>query len=344
LRSLRSRGAPTTSFSCARSLALTPLALFSLAQHAAEVAAGARVNADGTIKNKDSDLTEKRNLARIDQIARFLLRDNESVAGPIVMTSIALLTYPDAHTCRRAIKICHRILEVCATNAKYENIFAQMYETVIKNVLLEPMWISGCEWDLIALARDIYVRMCLGQFLMPGGQGPGCQCQMQHDNTFQQPKSADDPRAGGGVFGRPSTCAATIVTPSPPPLLTLLSPGNLPRAFLASLPGKDAAQVQAFETQLNAKRSAKEQKNCFRDFLLSSSKLIKQGGGGAGDGVFARNEKDQSVLDRSVKSDIEQIPGAGTGSVGNSKKKKKKMKAVWDQEQALDGSAANLFS
>jgi len=287
--------------------------------------ANANVNADGTVRDGNSAISEARNVVRIDALASYLLT-TDAVAGPVVMTTIACLSYPDAHTCRRAIKISHRILETCASEVKYEAIFAQMFEACIKNILMEQRWMAGCEWDLIALVRDIYCRLVMGQSLTPAGQGPGLQCACEV-GIFQQPKSYGKPREGGGVLAKPS---------------------DAPRQLLSSCPGKSPLLVMEFEKQLNAKRSAKDQKNTFRDFLLVSSELIKKNeGAGVDNGVFGRKDAgEQSVLQRQTKSDIEQNPEGAQGVSASARKrakaKMKKDKASWTAEQSLDG-AANLF-
>jgi hypothetical protein len=66
-----------------------------------------KTNADGTVRTANDAHVDALNLLRIDAMSQYLLQE-EVVAAPVVMTAINCLVYPDAHTTRRAIKICHR--------------------------------------------------------------------------------------------------------------------------------------------------------------------------------------------------------------------------------------------
>ncbi len=277
-------------------------------------------NADGTARTADHKIIEARHLTRIDALAHYLLTE-QSVAGPIVQTIFTCLAVPDAHTCRRAVKICHRILENCAHLPMYENILSDMFKVCINNIVQEQKWMVGCEWDYIALARDFYCRLVLGQALTPGGQGPGQQCQLD-GGIFIQFKTAEVPRDGGGILCRPS---------------------DQPRHYLASLPGSSVAKVKDLENMMNNKRSAKDQKGALRDFLLVVANVVKLGENTANlsDGVFARASENESVLNREgKKSDIEAIQDEN--GVMASLKKKKKAAAKAKQVDVTD-AAASLF-
>jgi hypothetical protein len=204
-----------------------------------------KTNADGTIRTAEHEVAEQLKSARIDAMSRYLLFE-PNVAGPLVQTAINLLSYPDAHTTRRCIKICHRVVENCAHIPEYSNLFSQMFTTAVNQIVAEPKWMVGVEWDVIALIRDLYCRLVLGQALLPGGQGPGLQCEPSADLssginsniTFTQHKNVTSPRDGGGVLQNPS---------------------DLLRNTLATLPGSGADPVMKLEQQMINKRSAKDQ-------------------------------------------------------------------------------------
>jgi hypothetical protein len=204
-----------------------------------------KTNADGTIRTAEHEVLEQLKTTRIDAMSRYLLFEPK-VAGPLVQTAINLLSYPDAHTTRRCIKICHRVLETCAHIPEYSNLLSQMFTTSVNQIVAEPKWMVGVEWDVIALIRDIYCRLVLGQALLPGAQGPGLQCDSNADLsaginsniTFTQHKNVTSPRDGGGVLQNPS---------------------DLPRNTLATLPGSGADAVMKLEQHMINKRSAKDQ-------------------------------------------------------------------------------------
>lgn len=248
---------------------------------------GGPINADGTPRSPGQVGLDARKLVRINAMSHFLFLENEAIAGSITLTIIQCLAYPDAYTCRRVTRICHRILETVAWAPHYTNLLGtRMFTQAVKNIVTEPKWMVGIEWDMINVLRDIYCRLVLGQTLQPGGQGAG---QQQHrlphnPNEFEQSKSVDRPLQGGGI---------------------LTTPSNLPRHVLASLPGIDMQTIDALENSMKTKRSAKDQKDAIRDLLRVAADNLKQidesraahgGGGSAAAGIFDRAVAEESLL------------------------------------------------
>merc|ERR1712083_268406 len=98
--------------------------------------------------------------------------EDETIARSLVFSIIQCLEYPDAYTCRRSIKICHRTLETVAWVDHYTELLGNhMLSTAVKVIITEPKWMVGLEWEMINLVRDIYCRLVLGQSLLFGGQG-----------------------------------------------------------------------------------------------------------------------------------------------------------------------------
>lgn len=206
------------------------------------------VNADGTPRDENSVAVDARRLLRISSLCHFLFLEDEALAGSITLSVIQCLEYPDAYTCRRCTRICHRILETVAWSPRYTALLAnQMFLIATKNIVTEPKWLVGLEWDMINLLRDIYCRLVLGQILQPGGQGPGLQQPKDPTNPmqFEQSRFADRPLQGGGI---------------------LVAPSGVPRQILASLPGMDTRAVEELESNLTRKRNAKDQV-CTADLL-----------------------------------------------------------------------------
>jgi hypothetical protein len=242
---------------------------------------GVQLNADGTVKGAHQDAIDLRKLARINSISHFLLQENERLAGSLTLTVIQCLGYPDAYTCRRVTRICHRILECVACMPQYNHLLGNlMFSQVVKNVVTEPKWMVGMEWDMINVARDIYCRMVLGQILLPGGQGAAQQMASRGDNQFEQAKTADRPLQGGGI--------STTVS-------------EHPRSILASLPGFTVNMIKDFESDMKKKRSAKDQKDIIRDLLRIAADNVKEfhpvsSTGGAASSIFDRVLQEESLL------------------------------------------------
>jgi len=254
------------------------------------------VNADGTPKRSNQAAVDARKLARIAALCHFLFLEDEQVAGPLCLTIIDCLSYPDAYTCRRITRICHRLLEATAWSPRYTELLGnRLLSVAAKNLVMEPKWMVGIEWDMINVVRDIYCRLVLGQIVQPGGQGAGLQQPPAADNpnNYEQTKTAELPLQGGGI---------------------LTIPSDIPRKLLASLPGIDVAMVQQLEADMKQKRSAKGQKDIIRDFLRVVSDSLQENGAngtasGGALGAFDRAVQEESLLHNSHrKSVVEDIP------------------------------------
>lgn len=244
---------------------------------------GGAVNADGTPRRESQIAVDARKNLRITRICHFMLLEDERVAGHLTLSVIQCLSFPDGYTVRRCTKLCHRILETVAWSARYTDMLVnKMFPTAVRNIVTEPKWMVGIEWDQINLIRDIYCRLVLGQVLQPGGQGPGVQ-QLQDPrmpNHYEQAKSAETPLQGGGV---------------------LISPSYVPRQILARLPGVGEAVVATFEDDMRRKRSAKDQKDFLRDLLRTAAEnsLHMDNGNSRGEaGVFDRAVAEESLLNQ----------------------------------------------
>lgn len=237
------------------------------------VADGGMVNADGTPRKANQAAVDARKVKRIHALNHFLLLENEPIAGYLTLTVIQSLSYPDTYTCRRITRICHRILETVAWHPNYTDILGRrMLAAITKNVVTEPKWMVGVEWDVINVFRDIYCRLVLGQILQMGGQGPGLQqppsTNRASGSLYEQAKSAERPLQGGGI---------------------LTAPSELPHQLLNSLSGISVEMIRKLDQNLLSKRSAKSQKDVIRDFLRV-----------AADGWKENQHPNQNVLDRAV--------------------------------------------
>eukprot|EP00536_Pseudo-nitzschia_multiseries_P001400 jgi/Psemu1/250511/estExt_Genewise1Plus.C_180109 len=238
------------------------------------VADGGTVNADGTPRKVNQTALDARKMQRIHALNHFLLLENETIAGYLTLSVIQSLSYPDTYTCRRITRICHRILETVAWHPNYTDLLGRrMLAAITKNVVTQPKWMVGTEWDVINVFRDIYCRLVLGQMLQMGGQGPGLQQPPSSNRSsgavYEQAKSAERPLQGGGI---------------------LTAPSELPHQLLSSLSGISVAMIQKLDQDLMAKRSAKAQKDIIRDFLRVAADGWSEN----------QNPNNQNVLDRAV--------------------------------------------
>jgi hypothetical protein len=292
-------------------------------------AEGGRVNADGTPQSKNQAAIDARKLRRISAMCHFLFLEHEQIAGFLTMSLIQCLEYPDAYTCRRITRICHRALETVAWEPRYTDLLGNRMLTVaVKNIVTEPKWMVGIEWDMINVVRDVFCRLVLGQTVQPGGQGAGLQQLTASDNpfTYEQAKTADRPLHGGGI---------------------LTTPSDLPRQVLGSLPGITVEMIQTLDHDLKRKRSAKDQKDFIRDFLRIAADHWSEthpvmGGGG---GNFDRAVGEESLLHSAHrKADVEDIPEKLVTHSMMQKRagKKKKNKAASSQAAATGLAAFNL--
>ncbi|GAX13879.1 hypothetical protein FisN_5Lh226 [Fistulifera solaris] len=239
------------------------------------------VDANGTTRTEHEIYEDARKLRRIKGLCHFLFLESEAIASSLTLSIIQCLGYPDAYTCRRVTKICHRILEATAWSPHYVQLLGQqMFSQAVKNVVTEPKWMVGIEWDMINVIRDIYCRMVLGQTLQFGGQGPASQQSMSGPSTFEQAKTVDDPLHGGGIQVTP--CAH-------------------PRQILSCLPGVSHGVITEFEQNMSTKRSAKDQKEFVRELLRMIADSLSDADAnsvnwGAAAGMLDRAGKDESLL------------------------------------------------
>lgn len=252
---------------------------------------GGPINADGTPRTPNQLAIDARKILRISSVCHFLLLESGSIAGNLTLLVIQCLEYPDAYTCRRLTRICHRILETVAWAPQYTELLGnRMFVNAIKNIVTEPKWMVGIEWDMINLVRDIYCRLWLGQMLQPGGQGPGLQQPTTpgNDLQYEQAKTVDRPLQGGGI---------------------LTVPSQIPRQILARLPGVGLQGVEKLDEDMRKKRSAKDQKDFLRDLLrvvadnLHESE-VGQNGRGAAAGLFERAVHEESLLHTAKRTSV----------------------------------------
>mmetsp|Transcript_56492 Transcript_56492/g.137113 ORF Transcript_56492/g.137113 Transcript_56492/m.137113 type:complete len:1521 (+) Transcript_56492:169-4731(+) len=238
---------------------------------------GSKVNADGTPATANQKARDVRRLQRIQALDRFMFLENESIAGNITLSIVQCLEYPDTYTCRRLTKLSHRLLETVAWQPRYTELLGRrLLSVALRNIVTEPKWMVGVEWDVINVIRDIYNRLSLGMCLQYGGQGAALQQPAVATTPtiiYEQTKIVDKPLQGGGILTQPS---------------------DIPREVLATLPGITVDMIRQLDLDLKEKRSAKAQKETIKDFLLVAADQWKE------NDPNSRNSL--SVLDRSEES------------------------------------------
>jgi hypothetical protein len=286
-----------------------------------------QMNADGTPRGNSQSALDARKLRRINAMNHFLFLENENVAGFLTLAIIQCVSYPDTYTARRITRICHRLLETVAWHPRYtEMLGRRLLASVTKNIVTEPKWMVGVEWDMINVFRDIYCRLVLGQYLQMGGQGAGLQ-QTEISSAplvrFEQSKSAEKPLLGGGI---------------------LTTPSELPHQLLVSLPGLTMEMIHKMDVDLKAKRAAKDQKDVIRDVLRVAADEWKEnehpnGGNATGGslGILDRALAEESLLHNTKKTAVvEDIPETLVT--------RRKSRAVKAAEEAKGHTGLSAFS
>ena len=275
-------------------------------------------NADGTPRKKYHAAIQARKTRRIHLLCRFLLLDNQTIAANIVLGISDCVSYPDAYTCRRCTKLCHRILETVAWNQVYtEMIVNNMLTSAIKLTVTEPKWMVGLEWDMINIIRDVYCRLVLGQTLQFGGQGAAMQQSRDSAKTcFEQAKTVENPLQGGGVL-----CTST----------------DLPRKLLMSLPGSSPDIVIQLEQNMYEKLSAKKQKEILRDFLRVVAEALKESQvGQEGHGLLGRATSNESFLQQAIRQKEFEVPALPEKLITQSMVNKTQQAANKEKAQVTD--------
>ena len=244
-----------------------------------------RLNANGTRCNANHDALEARQLARINALCHYLVVEDSGIANNLISSLIYCIDYPDGYSSRRCIKMLHRVLETAVSYPQFTELLArQLFSAIIKSIVTEPKWMVGMEWDMISLVRDIYCRMSLGQWLLPGGQGASMQQSRDPSNTqvFEQSKAVFKPLQGGGI---------------------LCYPSDIPRQILVDLPNIGTHLVQELDKAMNQKLAAKLQKDTLRDLLRLAADNVKQreGNNDDDDSLFSRADKEESVLNQKLR-------------------------------------------
>ena len=166
----------------------------------------------------------------------------------------------------------------------YLSLCRSHYRTSSSSALMSASTNTRIEWDMINIIRDIYGRLVLGQYYLPGGQGPGLQQARDPSNSsrFEQTKVVDNPLQGGGILPNPS---------------------DFPRRVLTEI-GMSPDEIIALEEKLIDKRSAKDQKETFRDVLRVAADKTK-----GQNGVLERAGEEESLLHKHArKPEVTPLP------------------------------------
>lgn len=128
-------------------------------------------------------------------MCHFLLLENEQIAGYLVLTLIQSLEYPvlvESSIVCIGIGDCglgRRVHRTTWVSFILNSCQGYHYRSQVDGRIV------GTECDMINIIRDIYGRLVLGQYFLPGGQGPGLQQPRDpsNSNRFEQTKVVDKP-------------------------------------------------------------------------------------------------------------------------------------------------------
>jgi hypothetical protein len=183
----------------------------------------------------------------------------------------------------------------------------------------------GIEWNMMAVARDIYCRLVLGQYLQAGGQGSAMQ-QPRIDKSsmhplFEQSKHVNAPLQGGGILCKPS---------------------ELPQQILTQLPGMTPAEVLKLNSKLTASLTVKDQKEVLREFLRVSAENLQQSETSEdGLALFGRAVTEESVLSQKVRAAAVPDLPEKLYTASQALKKAEKQRSL--SEQQSESFASDLF-
>ncbi|CAM9612433.1 unnamed protein product [Chrysoparadoxa australica] len=102
---------------------------------------------------------------RADASARqkFMVLEMDEVSYPLLMVTVGAFCWPDAYTCRRAIKIATTIVDFVWKVPKFSSaIGSDLFGAAVLGLVTEPKWMVGLEYEVLALVREIYLRLVIG--------------------------------------------------------------------------------------------------------------------------------------------------------------------------------------
>jgi hypothetical protein len=177
----------------------------------------------------------KRDVA--NHLARFLFLGDSAVAFPLAGTLVASLLWPDGQSCRKGIQLCHRMVSVCGGEPHYEPLLGtHCFHAACFALSSEPRWLSGLEWDLLNLARDLYCLFAIG---------------MRADKlTYAVASAGSASNPSGGIPAQSFSLVA-----------------GRPRAVLLGLGGISEGDVAVLEQALSNATDAKTQKEAVRELI-----------------------------------------------------------------------------
>jgi len=101
-----------------------------------------------------------------DAMTRFMVIDNTDVAARLFVSVVGALSWPDNYTCRRALLLCHHVLETgCKESNLYPAFGQDLFREVLRALLSNHPWVAGCEDEMVSLICDIYRLVVIGDDL-----------------------------------------------------------------------------------------------------------------------------------------------------------------------------------
>ncbi|KAJ1449995.1 armadillo-type protein [Pelagophyceae sp. CCMP2097] len=113
--------------------------------------------------------------------------DDLSAAFALVRTlARGVRFWSDIPTCRFATKLAQTVVEDCFSDDRYAQLLASLFDAAVEALVLEPPWRSGagCEFELLALARGVYLALVIGGDPSACSKKPAIQ-QPRHDGPRQ---------------------------------------------------------------------------------------------------------------------------------------------------------------
>jgi hypothetical protein len=199
----------------------------------------------------------------VQALTRFLVVESDVCAVPLFLSVMGALCWQDQHSCRRAVHVGQRMMEVGGKEAKLHSAFGrELFRELVTAVLAEQAWVLGMQNDLVALACEIYRTLVIGE----NGTGGGGE---------ERPTSAS---AGSALLPSPASAGSAGKLSRVPPRRTAQVVCDLPRQVLLGLPGLTPEMVGEMEAKMLGTHQSKEQREILKETLWMVTGANKGGG------------------------------------------------------------------
>jgi uncharacterized membrane protein YgcG len=201
-----------------------------------------------------------------NELAKFLFLGNRDVSFPLAATITSAMCWADGGCSRRALALAHRMVDIVGTEPAYEQLIgSHLFHAAMYVLAKSPPWLSGLEWDMLNLSRDIYCLLGIGiaadklTFAVASTRG---------QQLTQPPRGASV--GGGGGGGGSSGGGGSVSTYrglSDIPSKYFRQVAGYPRNILLESGGVSMNDINELDNMLGQSTDTKAQKEAMREIL-----------------------------------------------------------------------------